>query len=85
VRTGEINADRVLSVIRNENVNLVLIHSEGKLFYPYGSELYYYEAHHLKKVKDYNKLQKYLDDNFILKKRFESPNGPVFVLYQKKE
>ncbi len=83
VKTGEINADKVIEVIQNENVKFLLIHTNGRLYYPYGSELYYYEPHHLKGMKDYPKLQEYLNKHFTVKNTFADEKGPVFVLYER--
>jgi hypothetical protein len=84
VRTKEIDSDRLIKIIEAEKVKFILIHSEGRLYYPYGCELYYYEPHHIRGIYDFSRFENYLNENFTLIKRFESKNGPVFNLYQKK-
>lgn len=83
VRTGEINADRIIDVITKENVKFLLIHTEGRLYYPYGAELYYYEPHHIKGIRDFEKLERFIEGRFVLVKSFKSPKGPKFDLYKR--
>jgi len=82
-KTGEINSDRVIKVIENENVSMVLLHISGRLYYPYGSEIYYFEPHHIEGMKDLERFNEYLDKHFTKDAAFTSDNGPVFVLYRR--
>jgi len=82
VNSGEINAANLISVIEHENVEYILIHSEGRVYYPYGCEIYYYEPHHIKGVKDYIRFEEYIETKFSLVSTFYG-SGPVFKLYKK--
>lgn len=83
VRTGEIDAERLIKVIENENVRFLLLHTEGRLYYPYGAEIYYFEPHHIKGLKDFDLFLIYVKENFSEIKRFKSPYGPLFVLFER--
>ncbi|MGC9043566.1 MAG: ArnT family glycosyltransferase [Myxococcota bacterium] len=85
VRTGEINSERLINVIESEAVKYLLIHSDGRLYYPYGCELYYYEPHHIKGIRDYGGFMNYVQQHFDLMRRFESPKGPIFNLYIRRD
>ncbi|MCX7943311.1 MAG: hypothetical protein N2746_02225 [Deltaproteobacteria bacterium] len=85
VRTGEIDAERIIKILIKENVKYILTHEAGRLYYPYGSELYYFEPHHIKSVKNYDMLRLYIEENYNLKMKFSSRLGPVFSLYERKQ
>ncbi len=70
VRTGEIDSKRLKGVIEKENVNYLLIHTDGRIYYPYGAEVYYYEPHHIKGLKDFEDFDNFINTNFTHIKHF---------------
>lgn len=82
VKTGEIDSKRLIGVIEKEGVKYILIHSEGRVYYPYGAEIYYYEPHHIRGIRDFNDFKRYIDTYFVLDKIFYA-GGAVFELYRR--
>jgi hypothetical protein len=82
VNSGEIDAERLIRIIQKEGVDYLLIHTDGCLYYPYGCEIYYYEPHHIKGMRNWGVFKEYIEKNFSLISTFYGI-GPVFKLYKR--
>jgi len=82
VNSGEIDAERLIRIIQKEGVDYLLIHTDGRLYYPYGCEIYYYEPHHIKGMRNWGVFKEYIEKNFSLISTFYGI-GPVFKLYKR--